>query len=55
MIIRKAKGTDAEDLKILYFDYLTAYPPKEEQDIHNCYREGALSFILLNMIKWIHP
>ena len=34
MIIRKAKGTDAEDLKILYFDYLTAYPPKEEQDAY---------------------
>ena len=34
MIIRKAKGTDAEDLKILYFDYLTAYPPKEEQDMN---------------------
>jgi len=33
MIIRKAKGTDAEDLKILYFDYLTAYPPQEEQDM----------------------
>ena len=30
MIIRKAKSKDAEDLKILYFDYLTAYPPKEE-------------------------
>ena len=33
MIIRRAKGTDAEDLKILYFDYLTAYPPQEEQDM----------------------
>ncbi len=33
MIIRKAKGSDAEDIKILYFDYLTAYPPKEEQDM----------------------
>lgn len=34
MIIRKAKGTDAEDLKLLYFDYLTAYPPKEEQNMN---------------------
>ena len=34
MIIRKAKGADAEDLKVLYFDYLTAYPPTEEQDMN---------------------
>jgi ribosomal protein S18 acetylase RimI-like enzyme len=33
MIIRKAKGKDAEDLKKLYFEYLTAYPPTEEQDM----------------------
>lgn len=33
MIIRKAKGTDAEDLKVLYFNYLTHFPPKEEQDM----------------------
>ena len=33
MIIRKAKSTDAYDLKILYFDYLTHFPPKEEQDM----------------------
>lgn len=33
MIIRKAKSTDANDLKILYFDYLTHFPPKEEQDM----------------------
>lgn len=33
MIIRKAKGIDAEDLRILYFNYLTAFPPKEEQDM----------------------
>ena len=33
MIIRKAKSTDAEDLKVLYFEYLTAYPPTEEQDM----------------------
>lgn len=33
MIIRKAKGTDANDLKVLYFEYLTHFPPKEEQDM----------------------
>lgn len=33
MIIRKASGRDAHDLKVLYFDYLTNYPPKEEQDM----------------------
>ena len=32
-MIRKAKATDAEDLKVLYFEYLTKYPPKEEQDM----------------------
>ncbi len=34
MIIRKAKSTDASDLKVLYFDYLTRFPPKEEQDMN---------------------
>lgn len=33
MIIRKAKSTDAKDLKTLYFEYLTHFPPKEEQDM----------------------
>ena len=33
MLIRKATGKDAHDLKVLYFDYLTNYPPKEEQDM----------------------
>ena len=33
MIIRKAKNTDANDLKVLYFDYLTHFPPNEEQDM----------------------
>lgn len=33
MTIRKARYTDANDLKILYFDYLTQFPPKEEQDM----------------------
>ena len=34
MIIRKAKSNDANDLKVLYFDYLTHFPPKEEQDMN---------------------
>ena len=33
MIIRQAKLTDAQDLKTLYFDFLTQFPPKEEQDM----------------------
>lgn len=33
MIIRKAKATDARDLKVLYFEHLTQFPPKEEQDM----------------------
>lgn len=33
MTIRKAKSTDADDLKVLYFDYLTHFPPNEEQDM----------------------
>ena len=33
MEIRKATGSDANDLKTLYFDYLTHYPPTEEQDM----------------------
>lgn len=33
MIIRKALPSDAEALKTLYFEYLTAYPPKEAQNM----------------------
>lgn len=33
MNIRKAKGTDAEALKVLYFEHLTRFPPQEEQDL----------------------
>lgn len=33
MIIRKAKDIDAYDLKVLYFEYLTHFPPEEEQDM----------------------
>lgn len=33
MIIRKAQNKDANDLKTLYSDYLTHFPPKEEQDM----------------------
>ena len=34
MIVRKARSTDTDYLKILYFEYLTQYPPKEEQDMN---------------------
>ena len=34
MIIRQAKPEDAQDLKILYFEFLTHFPPKEEQDMN---------------------
>jgi len=34
VIIRKAKKTDANDLKVLYFDYLTHFPPTEKQDMN---------------------
>ena len=33
MNIRKAKATDAEALKVLYFEHLTRFPPQEEQDM----------------------
>lgn len=33
MIIREATVADAQDLKTLYFDFLTQFPPKEEQDM----------------------
>ena len=33
MIIRQAKPEDANDLKTLYFEFLTKFPPKEEQDM----------------------
>ena len=33
MIIRQAKTEDAEQLKVLYFEYLTAFPPAEEQNM----------------------
>ena len=33
MIIRKARASDADQLKTLYFEHLTHYPPKEEQDM----------------------
>ncbi len=34
MIVREAMAGDAEDLKVLYFDYLTHFPPAEEQDMN---------------------
>ena len=33
MTVRKAINADADDLKILYFEYLTHFPPKEEQEM----------------------
>ena len=33
MRIRKATGSDAQDIKELYFEHLTSYPPEEEQDM----------------------
>ena len=33
MMIRKASAADAQALKTLYFEHLTNYPPKEEQDM----------------------
>ena len=33
MLIRKAKASDAVNLKELYFHFLTKYPPVEEQDM----------------------
>lgn len=33
MNIRKAKASDAEALKVLYFEHLTRFPPQEEQDM----------------------
>lgn len=33
MLIRQAEEKDVMDMKDLYFNFLTKYPPKEEQDI----------------------
>ncbi|SEQ06545.1 Ribosomal protein S18 acetylase RimI [Treponema bryantii] len=33
MLIRQAEEKDVFDIKDLYFNFLTQYPPKEEQDI----------------------
>ena len=33
MMTRKASAADAQALKTLYFEHLTNYPPKEEQDM----------------------
>ena len=43
MIIWKARNTDADDIKVLYFDYLTHFPPKEEQDM-NLWRDLVEKF-----------
>lgn len=34
MYIRKAKRTDANNLKVLYSEHLTHFPPKEKQDMN---------------------
>lgn len=41
MLIRQALPEDAEDLKILYFEYLTNYPPQEPQNM-NTWRDIIL-------------
>ncbi len=43
LIIRTATASDAEALLDLYFNHLTAYPPKEEQDI-DVWRERISRF-----------
>ena len=52
MLIRQAEEKDVMDIKDLYFNFLTKYPPKEEQN-KNCYkifletgsnRESTLNF-----------
>ncbi|MBO5980829.1 MAG: hypothetical protein J6Q24_00110, partial [Clostridia bacterium] len=35
MIIRQASPNDAEQLKTLYFEYLTSFPPTEEQNMQS--------------------
>lgn len=35
MLIRQALPEDAEDLKELYFEYLTNYPPQEPQNMND--------------------
>lgn len=43
LVIRKARSADAEALHDLYFNHLTAYPPKEAQDM-NTWREKLTRF-----------
>ncbi len=43
MIIRQAVPADAEQLKTLYFEHLTAFPPAETQDM-NKWRESIEFF-----------
>ena len=33
MLIRQAQAKDAEDLRVLFHQFLTKYPPQEEQDM----------------------
>lgn len=50
MIIRQAKQSDAEQLKKLYFEYLTAFPPTEEQNMET-WREMIQEFYDNEFIK----
>lgn len=50
MIIRQATPNDAEQLKTLYFEYLTNFPPAEEQDMRN-WRELISHFLENEYIK----
>ncbi len=50
MIIRQATPRDAEQLKTLYFEFLTAFPPSEEQDM-NLWRERIQQFYDDDYIK----
>lgn len=53
MIIREATAKDAEALKVLYFEHLTKYPPREEQnlaewkEILSAYEKDPYSYILI--------
>lgn len=60
MLIRQAKASDAEDLRVLFHKFLTQYPPKEEQDMdlwrkvienvvtHEDYRKRGFASALLD-------
>ena len=47
MYIRKAKRTDANDLKVLYIEYLTHFPPKEEQNLLDKFEKDENMYLLV--------